>query len=211
MTDYRRVHLELLDDGHIEGRLYPAPGAQAAVIWVGGIGGGWDTPARGLYPTLATELTDNGIASLRLKFRNPREMEMGIEDVLAAVSYLYHEGFSRLALVGHSLGGAVVIRAAAEATEPVTTVVTLASQSRGAEPVVGRLGPECSLLLLHGDADKVLSSEASMALFRNAQEPKTLRIYPGAGHVLDEVAEEVHGEVKRWLLAALAGREGRSP
>ncbi len=90
--------------------------------------------------------------------------------------------------------------AAAEALEPVTTVVTLATQRHGAQPVVGRLGPDCSLLLLHGDADTVLSSDASVALFRDAREPRAMHIYPGGGHVLDEVAEKVHGEVKRWLL-----------
>ncbi len=207
MADYRRVDLELLDDGLIEGRFYEAPEAHAAVIWVGGVGGGWDTPADNLYPTLAGELTAHGIASLRLKFRNPRDMDMGVEDVLAGVSYLAHEGFDRLALVGHSLGGAVVIRAAAESPQAIRTVVTLATQSHGAQAVVDRLGPDCSLLLLHGDTDTILSSYASAVVFRSAREPKAMHVYPGGGHTLDEVADEVHEEVRRWLLKALLGAD----
>ena len=40
--------------------------ATKAVIYVGGVGGGWDSPARELYSKLASKLASNGINSLRI-------------------------------------------------------------------------------------------------------------------------------------------------
>lgn len=199
MGGYLGLEIELLDDGVIEGRLYPSDTQTAAVIWVGGVGGGWDTPARNLYPELAATLTGDGIASVRLKFRDPRDMVRSTEDVVAAIRYLRHEGYARLGLVGHSLGGAVVIRAASRVPEAVRTVVGLATQSYGAENAVRQLDPACSLLLLHGEADTVLPSRGAALLFQNAREPKEMVTYPQAGHTLDEVADAVHRKVHDWL------------
>jgi thioesterase domain-containing protein len=98
-------------------------GAKQAAIWVGGVGGDWDTPAQGLYPRLCQELTSEGIASLRVHYRYPTELVEAVLDVLAGITFLQDEGIESIALIGHSFGGAVVIQAAAQA-EDVHTVVT---------------------------------------------------------------------------------------
>jgi pimeloyl-ACP methyl ester carboxylesterase len=106
-----------------------------------------------------------------------------------------------MGFVGHSFGGAVVIRAAA-AAERVRAVVTLATQSYGAG-LAAELGPRCALLLIHGTRDTVLPSDASRLVFDLAEEPKRLVILPGAGHGLDEAAPEVERLVRDWLQARL--------
>jgi alpha-beta hydrolase superfamily lysophospholipase len=69
------------------------------------------------------------------------------------------------------------------------------------------LGPDCSLLLVHGGADAVLPVQCSERIYRWAHEPKRKVILEGAGHGLDEAAEVVYETVRDWLLAEL-GRGG---
>ncbi len=191
----------LTSRGTVAGRLYRAPGATSAVIWVGSAGGGWDTPARGLYPQLSNRLRDQGITSLRLRYRCPGTLMESVLDVLTGVAYLDGAGITRIGLVGHSFGGAVVIQAAAVAPS-VCTVVTLATQSYGAEGVA-ELPSGCSILLLHGGRDRVLRPACSTAVHRLAREPKRLVLYADAGHGLDEVAEAVYDCVYEWIVAEL--------
>ncbi len=176
---------------------YAVPDARKAVIWVGGVGGGFDSPANQLYPRLARALQAEEIASLRVRYRHPTELEECVLDVLAGLGWLENEGIERLALVGHSLGGAVVIQAGT-ASERVRAVVTLATQSYGADAVM-ELGPDCGILLVHGRADQVLPPQSSEFVFQMAHEPRKLVLYDAAGHGLDEVAVEVEQEVRAWL------------
>jgi pimeloyl-ACP methyl ester carboxylesterase len=199
--DYHSVRLET-SRGNVACRYYQAPGTRRAVIWVGGVGGDWDTPAQGLYPRLCQELIPERIASLRVRYRYPTELQEAILDVLAGIAYLQHGGIDAVALVGHSFGGAVVIQAAA-ASDVVRTVVTLATQSYGTAPAAD-LAPRCSILAIHGAEDQVLPPSCSVYVHRLAGEPKHLIIYAGAGHGLDEVAEEVHRAVHDWIVGRLS-------
>lgn len=49
---YAPVRMET-DRGAIEAHYYPVPDGKLAVVWIGGAGGGFDTPARGLYTRLS--------------------------------------------------------------------------------------------------------------------------------------------------------------
>lgn len=213
LTDghFHPVRLET-DRGPVEAHYYPAggpgggsvPGAGRGAVWVGGVGGGFDTPARGLYPRLCAELAGDGIAGLRIRFRNPRELEEAGHDVLCGLNFLASQGIRHAALTGHSFGGAAVIQAAAraEAATPgtVRTVVTLATQGYGAEPVQDLT---CPILLIHGEADEVLTPMCSIHVHRMARGEKKLVLMPGAGHCLDETAEAVCREVRDWVKQTL--------
>jgi pimeloyl-ACP methyl ester carboxylesterase len=191
--------------GDVECRYYAVDGSRLGAIWVGGIGGGFDSPARGLYPALCEDLMGEGIASLRLRYRHPTILEESTLDVLAGIAFLESQGVELLALTGHSFGGAVVIHAASAAPN-VRGVVTLATQSYGTEPV-RRLGPDCSILMLHGGADRILPPSSSQLVFRAAHQPKQLLLYEGAGHGLDEVADEVRRVVREWIVERLRAEE----
>lgn len=199
--EYHPVKL-ITSRGSIHCRYYAVEDAKKAVIWVGGVGGDWDTPACELYPLLSESLRKEGIASLRVHYRNPTDLEESIVDVLAGLTYLQDEGIEKLALVGHSFGGAVVIQAAAQ-SPVVCTVITVATQSYGTEPVT-QLATGCSLLLLHGTGDKVLSPRCSQWVYQLALEPKQIILYPDAGHGLDEVADEVYLVVRDWIVQQLS-------
>lgn len=171
------------------------------VLWVGGVGGDWLSPAQQLYPRLAQSLTRSGIASLWVHYRQPTQLQLSVMDVLAGIRFLQDQGMQSIALVGHSMGGAVVIQAAAE-TLAVKTVVAIASQTYGTD-VVPELATRCSLLLLHGVDDLVLAPACSEHIYARALEPKQLVLYPEAGHNLDEVADEVETTVQDWLIQQL--------
>jgi fermentation-respiration switch protein FrsA (DUF1100 family) len=118
------------------------------------------------------------------------------------VSYLGSLGRSRIALVGHSFGGAVVITAGA-ASAAVIAVAALSSQSRGTEPA-DRLSPR-PLLLAHGTADEILPDRSSRDIYARAREPKRLVLYPGCRHGLDECREDLDRDLLGWLREVVTG------
>lgn len=187
--------------GELLGVLHPCEGEPAAVIYVAGALGGFDGPASGLYPRLAVALAgaeiNGGLTGLRLHYRQPGEFEECVLDVLAGCSFLKAIGARRIALVGHSFGGGVVIKAG-ELSEQVCGVAALSSQLYGTR-TVERLASK-SLLLAHGTADGVLDCAASKDIFERAGEPKRLELYDGAGHSLTSVANEVYEMLLAWLL-----------
>lgn len=191
------------DRGDVECRYWAVPESRRGVVWVGGAGDGWGSPAGGMVPDLAEALRDDsGIASLQVRYRRALSLEESIMDTLAGAAFLESEGVEAVGLVGHSLGGAVVIQAAA-ADPAVRTVVALATQSYGTDPVED-LGPRCSILLLHGAADRVLPSACSQQVHDWAAEPKRLVVYPDTDHNLDEAAEDVRRTVREWLAGELS-------
>jgi hypothetical protein len=188
--------------GPIEMRHYPVAGSIKGAIFVGGAGGGFDTPVRGwLYPRLCSELQSDGITGLRVRYRKPNELEECVLDVLAGISFLEAADVNSVALVGHSFGGAVVIQAAA-LSPTVRTCVALSTQSYGTAPAAD-LGPLCSLLLAHGLDDEILPPDCSRAVYEIARQPKQLLLKDRVRHGLDEWADELPDLIGSWVLAEL--------
>jgi dipeptidyl aminopeptidase/acylaminoacyl peptidase len=166
---------------------------------VGGTDGGFDGPADGIYPSLAQDLLRHDIGSLRLDFRihvAPGPVEEGAYDVLAGVSLLKGVDAGKVALIGHSYGGAVVITAAA-LSPAVSAAVTLSTQSAGTA-LAGRVAPR-PLLLIHGAEDRRLPPDCSRYVYRMAGEPKQLLILPGARHSLRQRREDLRRTLVSWF------------
>lgn len=201
---------ELLDipsgRGPIGCAYHTAPGAEAAVIMVGGGDGGLDGPAEAIYPTLGDDLAAQGIAALRLDFRIhqfPGDVREAVYDVLHGIGELEARGHRRIGLLGHSFGGAVVIEAGIRSVS-VRSVVTLATQTAGAQRVA-ELAPR-PLLLVHGLADIRLPPMCSQSLYHFAGEPKRLELLEGATHSLRQRREEVRALVLEWFTETLGVR-----
>lgn len=175
-------------------------GNRAGAIWVCGALGGIDGPSFGIFADLSDELVEEGISSLRLDYRYPGDLRKCVADVLVGVQFLKNEHIDRIALVGHSFGAAVMIMAGSM-SEDVTAVVTLSSQTYGADDVAD-LAPK-PLLLIHGSRDRNLPADCSGLLYEWANEPKELVIYQGSGHFLRECHDELHDLLKGWLLDKL--------
>lgn len=177
----------------------------SAVLLVGGADGGFDGPAEALYPTLVEDFAARGIASLRVDFRLhrfPNDVAEGVHDLLAGLDWLAEHGVARVVLIGHSFGGAVVIEGGVRASNIVAGVVTLATQTAGAEHV-SMLAPR-PILLIHGREDTRLSPVCSERLYEYAGEPKELELLDGATHSLRQARKVVRVRVREWACAVLA-------
>ncbi len=201
--------------GEIPAVLHAREGEPGAVIFVPGALGGLDGPAGRLYPRLAEALRAapqdapapedaRGLSSLRLHYRQPDVFQECVLDVLGGLSFLKGIGARRVALVGHSFGAAVAIKAG-ELSELVSGVAALSPQLYGSRRVQ-RLSPR-SLLLVHGTADSVLDCAASRDIHKRALEPKRLVLYDGAGHGLGACADELFELLQGWLVEVVGGEE----
>lgn len=179
--------------------------AEPAIVWVGGAGDGVDGPAHGLYPTMCERLAKQGIAGLRLSYRHAGELTDCVLDTLLGITFLEQEAHNRVALVGHSFGGAVVITAGA-ISPSVRAVVPLASQTYGTQ-LVRYLAPR-ALFLVHGLDDEILPPRCSEQIYEAASEPKTIRLFPQARHGLDSVRDELVDLLTDWLPRHLRSDQG---
>jgi len=187
------------DEGQIECIFHPAASSRG-VIWLCGALGGFDGPSFGIFRILAEAMAKDGVSSLRLHYRYPGEFRECVLDVLAGVGFLKRKGIDRLALVGHSFGGAVAIEAG-RLSEEVKAVVGLSSQTYGARRVA-ELSPR-PLLLIHGERDRNLPPESSRYIYEWARQPKELYILKGNGHFLREAHDDLVLRVREWLLSKL--------
>jgi len=204
-TGALRVVLETTR-GQIEGILHPVEGGSGAVVCVGGAMGGVDGPANKLYERLPSLLNEHKVTVLRLNYRQPNEFQECVLDTLAGCSFLRGIGAAELALVGHSFGGAVVIKAG-ELHEGVRGVVSMSPQLFGTREVEDLRKP---LLLIHGMSDSVLSHQASEDIYRRAQEPKRIVLYAEAGHSLIQATHQIDALLAEWIPARLAGEPADS-
>src|SRR5687768_9054073 len=187
--------------GTIEGILHPVEGGTSAVICVGGALGGLEGPADSLYSRLSLLLSSAKVTVLRIEYRKPNEFEECVLDALAGCSFLKGIGATDLVLVGHSFGGAVVIKAG-ELHDLVRGVASLSPQLYGTRQVENLKRP---LLLVHGMSDNVLSHEASEDIYRRALEPKRIVLFAEAGHSLIQAKDQIDELLGEWIAARLAG------
>lgn len=183
--------------GDIPAMLNACEGGTGAVIFAGGASGGIGGPADGIFGDLAAVLAGRGVTSFRLDYRQPGEFDECVLDVMGALSFLRGIGAERTLLVGHSFGGAVVVKAGELGGSSVTGVVAMSSQLFGTADVA-RLSP-CPLLLVHGMDDQVLEATASQIIYDRAAEPKELVLFPGAGHALTQCRDELFALLTGWI------------
>lgn len=183
--------------GIIEARWTPVQNPSRAVLWLGGTGGGFNSPAHGLYPRMIAEFKEEGIAALRVCFRHSTLLRESVHDALAGIAFLKRHRVAAFGIVGHSFGGAVAAQAAALSPN-ARALVLLAPQSDGAA-AVAHLGPRCPVLVIHGAEDEVLPASCGEGVFAMARHPKRLELIPGAGHCLDEASDMVTRMTRTWL------------
>jgi len=187
--------------GELNAILHRAPDATQGVVWVCGARGGFGGPGPGIYEHMAEEFLSRNITSLRLDYRQPNDLSECALDLLTGVAALKGMGCGPVVVVGHSFGGAVVIAAAA-ASPYISGVVSLSPQTYGANgaPLIA---PR-PILLVHGKADTRLPYSCAVQIHQMAQEPKTLVLYDGAEHRLEECRDELQDLLGEWIPATLA-------
>lgn len=183
--------------GRVSGLLREHKGSTHAVLWAGALRGEeTKLQASPISDAVSRDLLRDGITSLMLRYRSTHDLEPCVQDVQSAIVFLEQLGINRIALVGHSFSGAVVI-SVAPMNPTVACVATLASQTYGT-----RTAPDISprpLLLVHGTADQRLGPHCSEQIYSWANQPKHLVFINGGSHGLWESKDELLPLLYGWL------------
>lgn len=205
--DERLEHHEVFTLGGLLTLLWHGTGDEdAVVVALGGAMGGVLGPADGLYHDLGTTLASDGagpgIATIRVGYRKPNDLDACLMDVLAVLQLAAARGATRAVTMGHSFGGAVAVQAGVVADDLVRGVVTLATQSAGCE-VADQLAPR-PVLCFHGTDDELLPPLCSELVA--GLSGGELAILPGAGHLLTQADApmQIRTRLLDWLPRTLA-------
>ena len=68
--------------------------------------------------------------------------------------------------------------------------------------MIGELAP-LPLLIVHGEADRVVPPDHAVALYEAARPPKTLWLVPGAGHIAAFTTSANRAELVAYLIQTL--------
>lgn len=140
------------------------------------------------------------------------------QDVLGAVSYLRHQGISRFALVGASMGGTASLVAASKKPEGIAAVVTLSApesiEGLAAGPDVLQ-GITAAKLFLAGTTDTVAAASAD-AFFNESLQPKREELLTTSDHGTDLLSgnqgEQAGKLIADWIALYLpAAAPSRNP
>lgn len=180
-----------------------------AVIMLGGAMGGLLGPAEGLFHDLGVEFAAQGIGTWRVSYRAPNDFGRCVHDALAVADLAARQGARRFVTVGHSFGGAVAVQLGMALGENCAGVVTLATQSAGCEDAERLAGTP--LLLLHGDADRILPPFASEVVWGLAGGHGELEILPGVDHLLSEAHDHLRARLGEWIPTHLLREPAADP
>jgi len=178
----------------------PTETASAAIVACGGAMGGVLGPGHALFHRLGRQWAARGVATYRVGYRVPNDLDRCAHDLACAVEMAVDEGAERVVVMGHSFGGAVAIRVALVMPEEVSGVVTFATQSAGCE-MAGALAGR-PLLLFHGDRDELLPMQSS-EIVRMMAGYGDLVVLPGDGHLLGRSDDIIVERLEEWLPAVL--------
>jgi dienelactone hydrolase len=173
------VHLES-EKAKLVGALYgELPAARAALLCHGA---NWDASG---WAEIAPRFAERAGAALALNFRGydgssgRTNRTSAVNDVQNAADWLRTNGAGELALVGASMGGSAVLRASASIAPEC--VVAISAPVRAipdieAKRILGRK------LFVCAERDSLGAAKAVQQAFADAEEPKTLRFFPGREH-----------------------------
>jgi fermentation-respiration switch protein FrsA (DUF1100 family) len=181
--------------GVLETRWYEVAKPDTAVLWLGDAGGGFDSPAAGLFDRLAEAYQQRGVGSLRVQFRQPGDAAQVGLDALVATHLLQRLEVARIVVVAWGVSAAGALEAARQ-FPTVAAVALLAPKGAAATAAAGLGRP---LLILHGTGDRVAPTSTARDLLAKADEPKRIVYYPDAEHDLATCAADVEAELAGWL------------
>ena len=185
--------------GSFDGLACMRRGMHQGVIFLDDLYGGFEGPSS-IFPDLAGDLLERGIASLRLSYRLPGDCTQCGIDALLGVQYMDDEAVRDVVLVGWSYGGAVALAAGSLARNVCGVAAISTMEVAGCCRKRLRSKP---VLLIHGETDSVTSPEISRRIYYGLSEPRRLITYPGVGHGLNEARGRVCDDLTSWILDTL--------
>lgn len=198
--DFKEVTFETADGLTIDASLFPAEAERIVIFSHGAV---FDKDS--WYP-LARKLKELKVAALPINHRGYGESEGRSRenlhlDVIAAVKFAKERGYSEVAVVGGSMGGAAVLNALAEMEAKPSRALLLAPA--GGAPIEGA---ETRKLFLVAEGDGL--RRRVEIVYENSDEPKRLIVFDGDAHA-QHVFKTANGEgVEAEMLAFLTDEAG---
>ena len=165
----------------------------------------------GVAASIAEALTEAGIAVLRFDFTSlcgsegkppNASFSSGVDDLVAAASWLRRERQAPSMLVGHGLGGAAVLAAAPSVPEAVA-VATINAPADPPQVAAAIAALSGALLVFHATRDATVGVDNASTIFAAAKHPKSFVSLDDADHLLTRSAD---GRYVGAMLAAWASR-----
>ncbi|MPY95059.1 MAG: hypothetical protein GEV08_18965 [Acidimicrobiia bacterium] len=199
------VHHELYTwDGLLTLLWHGPANPRHVVLACGGALGGLLGPAEGLYHDLGVAWAAEGrdIATVRISYRAPNDLERCLHDLLAVAEIAENVGAERFVTLGHSFGGAVAVQAGVALGPACAGVVTFATQTAGCEEGEALGAAGTPVLHFHGEDDTTLPFMASqMVQMLTGGE---LVLLPGADHLLSSARDTLWERLVDWVPQQLA-------
>jgi pimeloyl-ACP methyl ester carboxylesterase len=186
-------------EGKVEGYYYPVRQPNAAVIYLGSVTGGFDTPGVNTFPIMAEDLQHRHVASLRVRLRAPGNAADSMHDCQLAVAYLRSVGYRRIAAVGYGTGAAWA--AALAAQEAQISALALLSPILPDAGVLDLIPERCRKLLIHAGRDTGLSSEMVRGMYARMSDPKEFFTFRHSTRSLVENSVDLHLRLRTWSYA----------
>lgn len=170
-----------------------------------------------LLTDLVREFSKQGFNTLRFNYRGVPQStgtygqgRGELEDVIKAVEFIRKQqnvNRERIALVGYSFGGSLVLMAAERVNAKVIVSISPSTNPTETRLDVLEFTPRVSspVLLVHGTADEMVpysESEKVLKLLENAKE-KTLQLIDGANHIYTAKGKTVVSLVTSYLIKHL--------
>jgi len=196
----REISFPTADGGTVVADLYGDTGRDAVVL---AHGAAFD---RASWRGFAAVLVAHGYQVLAIDFRGYGKSKPGsakdalFEDVLAAVRYLRRSGAPRVSVVGASMGGGAVLRAAAVAAPGEIDRVVLLSPAPTPDPAAIK---PTTLFIASRDEPAI---ERIREQFARAREPKRLVLLPGSAHAQHIFDTDQADALRTAVLDFLASR-----
>lgn len=200
----REIRIES-EDAILVGALYgDLPARRAAILCHGA---NWDASG---WAAVAPTFAAKGVPALALNFRGydgssgRTGRHSAPIDVRNAAAWLRSHGAGDVSLVGASMGGHAILAASASISPESVVAISAPVRALSAADAKRVLGRK---LFVCAERDSLGAASAVQQAFEDAEEPKTLRLFPGREHSKamfrasygEEVVELVVGFVAQGL------------
>lgn len=195
-SNFKVITYATEDGGNIEASLFSAS-TETAIIYAHGAVFNKES-----WYFLAKRFQKIGLTSLPIDFRGygnstGPDKNKKYYDILGAIEYLKNTGYSKLYLIGGSMGGHAVLEALSKIDEPTLSKVVLLAPAGGPPIMSTSIDKLVVLTENEGLFDRVKT------VFDCSSMPKTLKIYEGSAHAQhmfkEQYAEELIGIIINFL------------
>lgn len=191
--DFQLIKYNTEDGGTIEGAYFKG-GDDLAVIFAHGAVFNKES-----WYFLNRRLQQQKVSSLSIDFRGYGNSKKGDSgslsyDLLGAVDYLKGKGFSRIAIVGGSMGGAAVLTAFETMINPTIKKVVLLAPAGGK----GIKSESIEKLFIVSEKEGMFTRVKQ--IYDQSSDPKIIEIFSGSAHAQHMFKEQYSEELTRMIV-----------